>query len=183
MSSVGSQANNTRLAGKLGLIGIGMFAFGFALVPLYDVFCDITGLNGKVSVETAPNHEFIIDTNRVVTVEFLTSINRETALEFGSEVSKLKVVPGKYYTLNFWAENKTEDRLIAQAIPSIAPGIASKYFKKIECFCFLQQTFAAHEKKIMPVRFAIDPELPEKLHTVTLAYTFFDVTDDVIGEI
>lgn len=170
------EQKNSKLATKLLLIVIGMFGFGYALVPIYDVFCDITGLNGKVASEAVAEISYEVDESREITVEFITSLNEKTPMIFRSEIKKLKVHPGKYYTVNFYAENKTENNMIAQAIPSVSPGAAAEFFKKTECFCFTEQTFAAHEGKSMPVRFVVDPELPERYKTITLAYTFFDNT-------
>jgi cytochrome c oxidase assembly protein subunit 11 len=168
---------NAKLIRNLVFIVIGMFGFGFALVPLYDVLCDITGLNGKVEATAVKETIYPIDNNREVTVEFMTALNESTPMVFRSEIKKIQVHPGQYYTVNFYAENKTDKVMIAQAIPSISPGLAAEYFKKTECFCFTQQTFKAHEGKTMPVRFVINPALPEQYKTITLAYTFFDNTE------
>ncbi len=168
---------NAKLIRNLVFIVIGMFGFGFALVPLYDVLCDITGLNGKVGATAVKETIYPIDNNREVTVEFMTALNESTPMVFRSEIKKIQVHPGQYYTVNFYAENKTDKVMIAQAIPSISPGLAAEYFKKTECFCFTQQTFKAHEGKTMPVRFVINPALPEQYKTITLAYTFFDNTE------
>ena len=97
--------------------------------------------------------------------------------EFRPETKKLKIHPGEYVTVNFYAENKTDKPMVAQAIPSISPGPAAEFFKKTECFCFTEQTFKAREGKTMPVRFVVNPELPEQYKTITLAYTFFDNTE------
>lgn len=169
---------NARLVVKLLLIVVGMFGFGFALVPLYNIFCDITGVNAKVGVAAVAEQSYVIDPSREITLEFVTSVNQSTPLKFGSEVAKMKVVPGQSYRVNFWAENLMPDTLIAQAIPSVTPGLASQYLKKTECFCFSQQDFRPGETRVMPVQFVIDPKLPESYRSVTLAYTFFDVTDE-----
>lgn len=154
-----------------------MFGFGFAMVPLYYVFCDLTGLNGRVEAEAATKVNYQIDSSREITMEFITSVNESTPLNFGAAVSKMRIVPGKSYTAEFWAKNLKDKSMIARAIPSVAPGLASQYLKKTECFCFSEQKFEADEKKIMPVRFVIDPALPEEYTIVTLAYTFFDVSE------
>lgn len=169
--------NNATLVSKLCFIVIAMFGFGFAMVPLYDVFCDITGLNGKVDVQAANDIEYEIVPNRRVSLEFVTSVNSSAPIEFRAETAKMKVNPGKYYVVYFSATNTTEYYLTGQAIPSFTPGLAAKYLKKTECFCFTQQVFKPGETKRMPVRFVIDPELPNKFTDVTLAYTFFDVSD------
>jgi cytochrome c oxidase assembly protein subunit 11 len=153
-----------------------MFGFGYALVPLYDVFCDITGLNGKTNTEAFTEIKYEVDFNRELTIEFITSLNELAPMVFYTETKKIKVHPGQYYTVNFYAENKTDKKMIARAIPSVTPGAAAEYFKKIECFCFTEQTFEPYEGKTMPVRFVVDPDLPARYKTITLAYTFFDNT-------
>lgn len=172
------QQKNTKLVRMLVFVVVGMFGFGYALVPLYDVLCDITGINGKVESAAALNEPvYEVDKNREITVEFMTSLNEATPMAFRSETKKIKVHPGEYYTVNFYAENKTDKVMVAQAIPSISPGPAAEFFKKTECFCFTQQTFNAREGKTMPVRFVVDPKLPERYKLITLAYTFFDNTE------
>ncbi|QWF70415.1 cytochrome c oxidase assembly protein [Methylomonas paludis] len=168
---------NTKLVKKLVLIALLMFGFGYALVPLYNVLCDITGQNIKVQNAVENNGEFVVDESREIRVEFITSVNAATPLSFSAETSSIKVHPGQYYTVNFYAKNKTGINLKAQAIPSITPGLAEQFFKKIQCFCFTTQTFAPNEEKTMPVRFAVDPKLPERYKTITLSYTFFDRTN------
>ncbi len=176
--SDGLDKKNTRLVRKLVFIVLGMFGFGYALVPIYDVLCDITGLNGKTASEAvAANIKYEVDLNREITLEFITSVNESAPIIFNTKAKKIKIHPGKYYTVNFFAENKTDKKMLARAIPSVTPGLAAEYFKKTECFCFTEQTFEPQEGKIMPVRFVVDPELPEKYKTITLAYTFFDNTE------
>jgi cytochrome c oxidase assembly protein subunit 11 len=175
--STGVQQKNTKLVRTLLFVVVGMFGFGYALVPLYDVLCDITGINGKVESAAAKETTYEVDKNREITVEFMTALNEATPMVFRSEIKKMKIHPGEYYTVNFFAENKTDKVMVAQAIPSISPGPAAEYFKKTQCFCFTVQTFKAHEGKTMPVRFVVDPKLPEKYKIITLAYTFFDNTE------
>lgn len=170
------QQKNARLVRTLLFVVIGMFGFGFALVPLYDVLCDITGLNGKGTEIEAKEVAYRIELDREVTVEFITSLNESAPMLFRVETNKLQVHPGQYYTVNFYAENLTDKPMLAQAIPSISPGLAAEYFKKTQCFCFTEQTFKAHEGRIMPVRFVVNPDLPKQYKTITLAYTFFDNT-------
>ncbi|PPC92131.1 MAG: cytochrome c oxidase assembly protein [Methylobacter sp.] len=165
------------LVRNLFIVAVLMFGFGYALVPLYNVLCDITGLNGKTENGAAKEIAYDIDLTREVTVEFITSLNESTPMIFNTETKFLKVHPGEYHTVNFYAENKTDKAMIARAIPSISPGIAAEFFKKIQCFCFTEQKFMPHEGKTMPVKFVIEPKLPEKYKTVTLSYTFFDNTD------
>ncbi len=167
---------NASLIKKLVIIVLSMFGFGYALVPLYNVFCDITGLNGKTADAAAQEVQYKVDSVREITMEFITSLNESTPMKFRVETSKMKIHPGQYYTVNFYAENETDKPLVARAIPSVTPGLTAEYLHKIECFCFSEQTFKAHEKKTMPVRFVIDPALPERYKTITLSYTFFDNT-------
>lgn len=169
-------AANRRLLIRYTAIAIAMFGFGFALVPLYDVLCDITGLNGKVANEAVTEQAYQIDTGREVGMEFITSVNERTPLKFRAETSKLRIHPGQYYTVMFYAENTAAKTIVAQAVPSVAPGVAAEYLKKTECFCFNKQTFEPGKEKAMPVRFAVDPALPKSVRDMTLSYTFFDVT-------
>lgn len=171
------EQKNKKLARKLLFFVIAMFGFGYALVPIYDVLCDITGLNGKTEGSAVKEIAYAVDKKRELTVEFITSLNESAPMLFRPETGKIKINPGAYYTVNFYAENLTDKAMIARAIPSITPGPAAEYFKKTECFCFNEQTFAAKEGKTMPVRFVVDPDLPEKYKTITLAYTFFDNTE------
>lgn len=166
-----------KLVRSLLLVAVLMFGFGYALVPLYNVLCDITGLNGKIENGAVKETAYEVDSTREVTVEFITSLNQSTPMTFSAQTKMLKVHPGEYYTVNFYAENKTDKEMIARAIPSVSPGIAAEFLKKIQCFCFTEQKFMPHESKIMPVKFVIEPKLPEKYKTVTLSYTFFDNTD------
>lgn len=169
---------NNRLVVKLLLVALLMFGFGFALVPLYDVLCDITGQNIKLQQaadEQLP--QYGVDESREITVEFITAVNEKTPMQFKAETRTMKVNPGKYYTVNFQAKNLLNTPIKAQAIPSITPGLAEAFFKKVKCFCFETQTFQAHEEKVMPVRFVVDPKLPEQYKIITLSYTFFDRTN------
>jgi len=171
------EQKNTKLVRKLVFIVLGMFGFGYALVPIYDVFCDITGLNGKTESEAVAEVKYEVDLTREITLEFITSLNESAPMEFRTETKKMKIHPGKYYTVNFYAKNKTDKMMVARAIPSVTPGLAAEYLKKTECFCFSEQTFEPNESKTMPVRFVVNPKLPARYKTITLAYTFFDNTE------
>jgi cytochrome c oxidase assembly protein subunit 11 len=177
-----AKQKNIKLIRTLLLVVIGMFGFGYALVPLYDVLCEVTGINGKVESTAVKENPYQADKNREITVEFMTSLNEATPMEFRAETKKMKVHPGAYYTVNFYAENKTDKDLVAQAIPSISPGPVAEYFEKTECFCFSEQKFKAREGKTMPVRFVVNPKVPEKHKTITLAYTFFDKTEKSVNQ-
>ena len=150
-----------------------MFAFGFLLVPIYDVFCDITGLGGKFDATAAVVDVQAPVDDRIVTVEFIASLNEYAPWEFRPAVASIEVRPGEMYSTTFYAHNLTNRGITGQAVPSIAPGQAVKYFHKTECFCFTSQYFDAQEARDMPLKFVVDPDLPEHIDRLTLSYTFF----------
>jgi len=167
------QPNNSRIITRLLLLVVGMFGFGFALVPLYDVFCDLTGLNGKTSGRASISESVQIDDKREIKVEFLTSLNERMPWEFRALKSSVTVHPGQPTKIDFVVRNKTGKDMIGQAIPSVSPGVAAKYFQKTECFCFTEQPLKAGEEKVMPVVFIVDPSISEDVHEISLSYTFF----------
>ncbi len=157
------------LISKLLITTVCMFAFGYALVPLYDLFCDITGIGGKTGrVEQSVAQQEQVITDRWVTVEFTSVSTSGLPWEFKPKVNKLKVHPGEINEIIYFVRNNSSNVIVGQAIPSVTPGLAAKYFNKTECFCFTQQTLQGKEQKDMPVRFIIDPDLPEDMHTITL---------------
>jgi len=172
-------ANHKRIVMILLFAVVGMFAFGFALVPLYDVLCDVLGINGKTDQSAAVYdiNNAMIDESRIITVEFVATNPSNLRWDFYPMTKKVRLHPGEMKQLAFFAQNKMPGTVTVQAIPSVTPGIAAKYLKKTECFCFIQQTFERGESREMPLLFHIDPALPENIHTVTLAYTLYDVTD------
>lgn len=167
----------------LTLIVLGMFAFGFALVPIYNSLCKTLGINGKTNPQAIAYDvsKAKIATEREVLVEFVATNNSGVPWAFYPKTKKIRVHPGEIVQLAFYAENKTDHQMTVQAIPSVTPGIAAKYLKKTECFCFTQQTLKGHEAMNMPLLFHLDIDLPENVKTVTLAYTLFDVTGRVIN--
>ncbi|GGF63098.1 cytochrome c oxidase assembly protein [Alteromonas lipolytica] len=167
---------NTALVTKLLLIVVGMFGFGFALVPLYDVFCDITGINGKTRDTAAVYYDGQIDESRTVTVEFITRTHTGMPWEFRAQTHKVKVHPGEMNMVEFYVRNPVGKAMVAQAIPSVTPGQAALFLNKTECFCFNSQPLAAGAETLMPMRFYVDPQLPEDIHFFTVQYTLFDVT-------
>lgn len=158
---------------QLFIMTIAMFGFGFALVPLYDVFCHLTGFGGRTNTEAAVVEE-APDLTREIRVEFVTTVNSYAQFEFAADVDSMTINPGKMYYATFTAKNLADQRKVAQAVPSIAPTEAAEYFKKIQCFCFTSQEFAANEERVMPVQFIVEPDLPDYVDTITLQYTFFD---------
>ncbi|MBA2652586.1 MAG: cytochrome c oxidase assembly protein [Tatlockia sp.] len=175
--------SHTRLIATLALIVLAMFAFGFALVPIYNKLCKSLGINGKTNGEAVAYDakSAKISTDREIVVEFVSTNNGSIPWAFYPKVKKLKIHPGEIAKLAFYAENKSNYRMTVQAIPSVTPGIAAKYLKKTECFCFTQQTLNGHEAMNMPLLFHLDQDLPANVKTITLSYTLFDVTGKAVS--
>jgi len=173
--SVGAPSNRSILR-KLLVVAVMMFGFGWALIPIYRKICEVTGVNiltGKdpQAVQRAANTQ--VDQTRTIVVEF--DANRQGPWRFKANVNHLEVHPGELVQVEYDLVN-LEDRVIAgQAIPSYAPMQSARYFNKIECFCFKQQTLAARETRTFPVVFVVDPDLPKDINQITLSYTFFEV--------
>ena len=166
--------SNRSLTVRLLAFAAGMFAFGFlVLPPLYDVFCDITGFGGRTNATAVAAAESP-DLSRTVRIEFMTTVNQYAPWSFAADVDSMDVHPGKLYFATFSATNLSQSALIGQAVPSVAPVTANQHFKKIECFCFTNQEFAANEERALPLQFIVDPDLPEYVDTITLSYTLFD---------
>jgi len=162
----------------LGLLAFvaGSFAFGFALVPLYDVLCSVTGLGNQKSLSRASAAAGDLqESGRVVTVDFITNLPTVGNWEFRPVHKSIQVHPGRLYEATFFAHNLTGHATTAQAVPDIVPSKAASWFHKTECFCFAPQSFARDEQRVMPVRFFVDPSLPGYIDRLTLAYTFYDV--------
>lgn len=173
-----AQKQNRLLILKLMAIVVGMFGFGFALVPLYDVFCDLTGLNGKTANSAALYEHVEIDESRFVTVEFITRTNTGMPWQFNVETQTVQVHPGQMNQVNFVAKNPANRAIVGQAVPSVSPGTAALYLNKTECFCFEQQILQAGEQVTMPMRFFVDPQIPKNITYFTVQYTLYDVTTD-----
>jgi cytochrome c oxidase assembly protein subunit 11 len=160
---------------RLSIFTVLMFGFGYALVPLYDVFCNITGLNGKTTRVTENINREIIVSDRLVKVQFDANINGDLPWTLKPNQRTMRVQPGKFYEAVYTVKNINDKDIVGQAIPSVSPQIASLYFKKAECFCFINQLLKSGETKEMMVRFEVDKELPEDVEELTLSYTFFRV--------
>lgn len=156
-----------------------MFGFGYALVPLYDVFCDITGLNGKTGGKVTLDQQQIVDESRIVRVTFLATLNESMPWEFKPQTDFIEVHPGQHKTIYYTARNTASKNITGQAVPSVAPGLAAAYFHKTECFCFTEQELKPGEEKLMPVTFVVDKELPEQMNELILSYTFFTSPEQV----
>ena len=170
-----AQRVNATMLSKLAVVAALMFGFGYALIPVYKQICEITGINLLTQKEegVAPATNMQIDKTRLVTVEF--DANTQGPWRFRPVTSSLQVHPGELNTVVYEVVNEQPRKMEAQAIPSYAPHEAEKYFKKIECFCFKQQTLGPKEARQMPVVFYVDPKLPKSVTTITLSYTFFEV--------
>jgi cytochrome c oxidase assembly protein subunit 11 len=174
---------NMLMLKKLLVVAAGMFAFGYALVPLYQAICEITGINilalgerempgtGSARAKVPSNTQ--VDTTRTITVEF--DANARGPWEFRPAQRSIQVHPGEVVTVMYEFQNVQNRTMAAQAIPSYAPRQAAQHFNKLECFCFNQYTLAAGEKKEWPVVFVVDPKLSKDVSTITLSYTFFEV--------
>lgn len=176
MPNIISNKSTKRIALILFLFVIGMFGFGYALVPIYNVLCDTLGLNGKTGgAVTASNAA--IDYSRDITVQFLASNNANLPWKFYPMITTVSVHPGANTKVAYFAQNDSNKTMTVQAIPSVTPGLAAKHLKKTECFCFDRQTLKSGQVIEMPLLFHLDNTLPKNIHTVTLAYTLFDVTN------
>jgi cytochrome c oxidase assembly protein subunit 11 len=169
------KAQNRKLVRQLWLFAAGSFAFGFALVPLYNVLCDVTGFGDRTRLRQATQIVEAPDENRTITIEFMSTAPTFGQWEFRSEVDSIEVHPGRLYEATFVARNLRAQAITAQAIPSVAPLLATQYFHKTECFCFTPQLFEAEQVRDLTVRFIVDPKLPSNIDRLTLGYAMYDV--------
>lgn len=167
-----ARANQQTLA-KLLVVAAIMFGFGFAMVPFYRAICDALGLNSILKADEAVNTQ--VDASRWLTVEFDTNVRSELPWTFTPLEKSVRIHPGALTQVTFEIRNDSDRAVTGQAIPSYGPQHAARFFKKLDCFCFTQQTLAPGEVKRMPVAFVIEPGLPQDVNTVTLSYTFFEV--------
>ena len=169
-----SSKHNLQTFFKLGVVALAMFGFGYALVPFYEVFCDLTGFGGKTQTATAGEAVDAVKSDRMITVQFTGSVQDGLHWDFKPVVWQMKVKAGELNDARFMVHNRENRDIVGQAVPSVTPSLASLYFMKTECFCFTQQTLRAGEEKEMWLKFYVDSELPEDIKTVTLSYAFFD---------
>lgn len=155
-----------------------MFGFGFALVPLYDLLCEVTGLGGRTGGPYTYDPATVeVDRNRLVKVNLLTNTNDGMPWEFWSEVGGMRVHPGEAKDVKFYVRNTTKRRMVGQAVPSVVPITATEFFHKTECFCFEQQILEPGEEMELPLRFIVDSGLPKNVQSISLSYALFDATD------
>lgn len=165
----------------LVIFAFGMFGFCYALVPLYNTFCQYTGLQGKLSTgRTRLTHELTIDKKRSITVEFTTQVNQNIPWKFYSLRKSITLHPGELKKVLFYAENISDNNTIGQAIPSISPGLAASYFHKTQCFCFNRQLLKKKAHVVMPVVFYLDQALPNDIPRITLSYTLFKAQSNAL---
>jgi cytochrome c oxidase assembly protein subunit 11 len=172
-------ANNAvaKTVSKLLIVAVAMFAFVFVvMVPLYNVLCDVLGINGKPSGDRYEVVQASIDYSREIKIQFLTANNDGMPWSFSPTVSAMTVNPGAVNDTEFYAKNPLQRAMVAQAVPSISPSRAAEYFHKTECFCFNQQPLDSGAEAKMPLQFIVDQDLPADIQTITLSYTIFDVT-------
>lgn len=165
---------NRALAGKLVLFAAGSFAFGFALVPLYDVLCSVWEVGNRWTGEKATTVVEHPQEDRLVTVEFIASVPDNGTWHFAPKLAAMQVHPGKLYSAEFSAANLSGHDTVGQAVPSIAPSVAMQHFRKTECFCFTPQPFRKGETRSLPVRFVVDRDLPADVDRVTLSYAIYE---------
>jgi cytochrome c oxidase assembly protein subunit 11 len=168
-----TDANRVMLV-KLLVVTIGMFGFGYALVPLYKKICEVTGIN-EVEKANSPLSNSQIDAGRLVMLEFDANVRSDLPWKFRPMQASMTVHPGQLVQVTYEVRNASDRAITGQAIPSYGPQIAGQYFRKLDCFCFAKQTFRPGETRQMPVVFVIEPGLPKDVTTVTLSYTFFNV--------
>ncbi len=165
--------DNATMLKKLAVVACAMFGFGFALVPFYKKICDVTGINQVLKRDEVGNTQ--VDAGRTVTLEFDTNLRSDLPWTFRPLEKSMQLHPGELKQVMFEVRNNSDRAVTGQAIPSYGPQVAGLHFRKLECFCFTQQTLQPGEVKQMPVVFVIDKALPEDVNTVTLSYTFFEV--------
>lgn len=164
---------HSRTLAKLLVVTVGMFGFGFALVPFYYKICEVTGINAGAEQALAKNTQ--VDTSRWVTLEFDANTNESLPWKFKPAQRSIKVHPGQLVQVEYEVINTSDKDIVGQAVPSYGPARAAQFFKKIECFCFTPQKLASGESRTMPVLLVLDPGLEKDVHTVTLSYTFFQI--------
>ncbi|MDX5445614.1 MAG: cytochrome c oxidase assembly protein [Zoogloeaceae bacterium] len=165
---------NRRMLRRLLMATVVMFGFGFLLVPFYEKICEVTGINNLLQADRLPTNTQV-DRSRVVTIEFDANTHQDLPWRFRPQQNVLKVHPGELATVAYEVSNMRDHAVTGQAVPSYGPQLAARYFMKMDCFCFTQQTLQAGESRTMPVAFLIDPDLPDDVNTIVLSYTFFGV--------
>ncbi|MFT6301189.1 MAG: cytochrome c oxidase assembly protein subunit 11 [Granulosicoccus sp.] len=179
--TMSGKKSHAKVVGKMAALAFAMFGFGYLMVPLYDIICDITGINGKTgrvsSAEATAAQSALVAEDRTVIVEFVAGINQSGSWIFKPTDNRMIVTPGKLYHSSYFAENLSSNMVVAQATPSVSPFSAARYFNKTECFCFTRQAFEPNGSRDMPLTFIIDEDLPINIDRITLSYTLFRSPD------
>lgn len=180
-----AQAKNRKVLMVSVMVVLGMFGFGFALVPLYNVFCDAFGFNGRITAIESGSYQASsmaeralhkgIDKSRKISLQFMVTDNHALDLEFRPLITQVSVNPGEVKEVAYYVKNLTDKEMVLQAIPSVSPGTAVKYLAKIECFCFSKQVLKPGEAKTMPLKFVVDSGIPKNIPVLTLSYRFIDL--------
>jgi cytochrome c oxidase assembly protein subunit 11 len=170
---VNTQQSNLLTMRKLFVVSLAMFGFGFALIPFYQKICEVTGINRLLKQDEVVNTQ--IDTGRFVTIEFDSNLRSALPWTFRPLQTSQRIHPGEMTTVMYEIRNTSNRAITGQAVPSYGPQLAERYFKKLDCFCFTQQTLQPGESRQMPVVFVIEAGLPQDVGTITLSYSFFEV--------
>jgi cytochrome c oxidase assembly protein subunit 11 len=166
---------NRRLSLRLLVVVVAMFGFGFTILPLlYDAVCQLTGLGGKPVVAQESQLSRELDEDRLITVQFMGTVNSSLPWEVKPTVAEMRINPGRIYEATYFAHNLSANGTVGTATPNITPSKAALYFTKTECFCFSEQKFGGGESRNMPLRFVVGTQLPPDVHTITLSYTFYN---------
>jgi len=168
------ERQNRKLLWRLGIAAVAMFGFGFLLVPFYEKICEVTGINQLLRPDHIGRLNTQVDASRTVLVQFDANTH-DLPWRFEPQTRSMRVHPGELVQVAYEVSNVRGEPVTGQAVPSYGPQLAGQFFRKMECFCFQQQTLEAGERRVMPVVFVVDPELPADVHTVTLSYTFFEI--------
>lgn len=174
-------SSTRNIALRLGAVAVGMFGFGFALVPIYDVMCKVLGVSRETintQAQITPGSS-TADVTRTVTIQFLANNDGGMSWDFRPQQFEMRVNPGSIANTSYYVRNPAHRTMVAQAIPSVSPPEAAPFLHKTECFCFRQQPLNAGDERDMPLQFVIDQALPDDIRTITLSYTLFDVTGSV----
>jgi cytochrome c oxidase assembly protein subunit 11 len=179
-----TDAKVVRTAAKLVVLAVAMFAFAlYVMPPLYNVFCDILGIDGQGSLVAAESTDVTVDESRTVRVTFMATNNEKMPWEFRPNDAVIEVHPGEVVNTSYFARNTTAEPMVSRTIPSFVPSSSAEHFKKIECFCFENQPLAPGESANMGLQFYLDPELPRHITNITASYTIFDITEVVSTEV
>jgi cytochrome c oxidase assembly protein subunit 11 len=182
--SENQEKKNRKVLGIASFVALAMFGFGFALIPLYNVFCDAFGINGSFSSiedgtynssdETQKALANGVDRSRTISMQFLVSDSVGLDLDFRALTKRLDFNPGEVEEVSYYIKNRSDKTVTIQAIPDITPNLAKKYLAKIECFCFRQQTLKPGEERNMPLRFVVNSAIPDNIEILTITYRFID---------